>query len=337
MQLLTNMLMKKKLSKQILSEKIIIDKFFKKLNFNRPGTFNFGNDAAYLNISKNYKTIVTTDTIVERVDFFSNDPPESIAQKILSVNLSDLSAMGSLPNSYTLNLSVNSKIDNLWLKKFTNRLLKLQKKYKIYLIGGDITKSKEMSFTATFFGLSKLKFILSQKKCQLGDDIWVTGNLGNSFIGYKLFKNSNLNIDKNKITNFKNNYLYPKPCMFGYVASKYINSAIDISDGFYGDLSKILNGKYGAKIIKKLIPISYNLKKVLLKNKSLINLDDILNWGDDYELIFTSKKNNRDKLMSLSKKNNVKLSMVGSIINKKGIFDDSLNSINNINSFDHFS
>ena len=131
MLLLTNMLMKKKLSKQILSEKIIIDKFFKKLNFNRPGTFNFGNDASYLNISKNYKTIVTTDTIVERVDFFSNDPPESIAQKILSVNLSDLSAMGSLPNSYTLNLSVNSKIDNLWLKKFTNRLLKLQKKYKI--------------------------------------------------------------------------------------------------------------------------------------------------------------------------------------------------------------
>ena len=53
-----------------LSEKIIIDKFFKKLNLNKVGTFNFENDASYLNISSKYKTVVTTDTIVENIDFF---------------------------------------------------------------------------------------------------------------------------------------------------------------------------------------------------------------------------------------------------------------------------
>ena len=328
--------MKKTSSKQILSEKNIIDKYFKRLNFKKLGTYNFDNDGAYINVPKNYKTVVTTDTIVENVDFFSADPPESIAQKIFCVNLSDLSSMGSLQKFYTLNISISSKINSNWLKKFTNRLLKLQKKYKIYLLGGDISKSKEISITATFFGYAKLKNILSQNKCQLGDDIWITGNLGNSYIGYRLLTNPNLKIDQEKIYSFKKDYLYPSPCMFGYVASKFINSAIDVSDGLFGDLNKILNKKYGAKIIKKSIPISSKLKKILINNKSLINFEEILGWGDDYELLFTSKKKYRYKLISLSKKNNIKLSKIGSIINKKGIFDDSLKLIKNINSFDHF-
>ena len=126
--------MKKKSSDQ-LSEKVIINSLLKKLNFNKIGTFNFENDAAYLSTSKNYKTIITTDSITENIDFFSNDPPDSVAQKLVCVNLSDLSAMGSLPIAYTLNLSLNSKININWLKRFTDRLFKLQKKYNFYLLG----------------------------------------------------------------------------------------------------------------------------------------------------------------------------------------------------------
>jgi thiamine-monophosphate kinase len=328
--------MKKISSNKILSEKNIINKFFKRLSYNKSGTFEFENDAAYLNISQKYKTIVTTDTIIENVDFFSNDPPESLAQKLVCVNLSDLSAMGSLPKAYTLNISINSNVNYDWLKKFTKRLFYLQKKYKIYLVGGDISKSKEINISATFFGEAKLKYILSQNNCKLGDDIWVTGNLGNSFLGYKLLTNSNLKIDRKNFDGFKNKYLYPKPCMFGYIGSKIINAATDISDGFYGDLKKILNGKYGAKLKKNNIPILSNLKRVFLDNTSLINLDDILRWGDDYELIFTSNRKRRNKIFSLAKKNNVKLSIVGTIIKKKGIFDDSMSLIKNVSSFDHF-
>ena len=130
--------MKKKLSDQ-LSEKFIINSLLKKLNFNKQGTFNFKNDAAYLNTAKNYKTIITTDSITENIDFFYNDPPESIAQKLVCVNLSDLSAMGSAPLAYTLNLSLTIKINIDWLKRFTNRLFILQKQYNFYLLGGDIS------------------------------------------------------------------------------------------------------------------------------------------------------------------------------------------------------
>ena len=325
----------KKITSEKISEKIIINDLLKKLSFNISGTFKFENDAGYLNTLKNHKTIVTTDTLTENIDFFSNDPPESIAQKLVCVNLSDLSAMGSLPKAYTLNLSINSKINYIWLKKFTDRLFKFQKKYNFYLVGGDISKSKELSISATFFGQAKLKYILSQNKCSLGDDIWVTGNLGNSYLGYRILKNSKLKINKKNLEIFKKYYLYPKPCMFGSIASKYISAAIDISDGFYGDLNKILNGKFGARINKQNMPISKNLWTVILNNSN-INIDQILRWGDDYQLIFSANKKFKNKINNLAKKNNVKLTNVGSIIKKKGIFDDSMSLIKNISSFDHF-
>jgi thiamine-monophosphate kinase len=328
--------MKKKLSDQ-LSEKVIINSLLKKLNFNKKGTFNFENDAAYLNAPKNYKTIVTTDSITENIDFFYNDPPESVAQKLVCVNLSDLSAMGSAPVAYTLNLSLNAKINLIWLKRFTSRLYKLQKKYNFYLLGGDISKSSEFTLSANFFGKAKMKNILSQNKCSLGDDIWITGNLGNSYLGYQILMNSKIKVSNKDVEFYKNSYLYPSPCMFGSIASKFINAATDISDGFYGDLNKILNNKVGASLIKKDFLISNNLKNIISKNNSQISIEDILSWGDDYQLLFTANKNFKSKINNLGKKNNIKLTNIGTIIKPKGIYDDSMNVIKKPSSYDHFS
>ena len=328
--------MKKKLSDQ-LSEKVIINSLLKKLNFNKKGTFNFENDAAYLSTPKNYKTIVTTDTITENIDFFYNDPPESVAQKLVCVNLSDLSAMGSAPIAYTLNLSLNAKINLIWLKRFTSRLYKLQKQYNFYLLGGDISKTTEFTLSANFFGKAKMKNILSQNKCSLGDDIWITGNLGNSYLGYQILMNSKIKVSNKEAEFYKNSYLYPTPCMFGSIASKFINSATDISDGFYGDLNKILNNKVGSMLIKKDFLISKNLRKIILTNKSKISVDDVLSWGDDYQLVFTANKKFRNQINTLGKKNNIKLTNIGTIIKDKGIYDDSMNVIKNLSSYDHFS
>ena len=328
--------MKKKLSDQ-LSEKVIINSLLKKLNFNKKGTFNFENDAAYLSTPKNYKTIVTTDTITENIDFFYNDPPESVAQKLVCVNLSDLSAMGSAPVAYTLNLSLNAKINLIWLKRFTSRLYKLQKQYNFYLLGGDISKSSEFTLSANFFGKAKMKNILSQNKCSLGDDIWITGNLGNSYLGYQILMNSKIKVSNKEAEFYKNSYLYPSPCMFGSIASKFINAATDISDGFYGDLNKILNNKVGSILIKKDFLISKNLRKIILTNKSKISVEDVLSWGDDYQLVFTANKKFRNQINNLGKKNNIKLTNIGTIIKDKGIYDDSMNLIKNLSSYDHFS
>ena len=207
--------------------------------------------------------------------------------------------MGALPKTYTLNISINSKINFDWLRKFTDKLMKLQKKYNFYLLGGDISKTTELNFTATFFGQAKLKDILSQNKCRIGDDIWITGNLGSSYLGYRILSNSKFKLSNKDEEFYKNSYLYPSPCMFGSVASNFINAATDISDGFYGDLNKILNNKVGAFLFKKDFLISKNLRNIISTNKSKISIKDILSWGDDYQLVFTANKKFNNKIIKL--------------------------------------
>ena len=131
--------------------------------------------------------------------------------------------------------------------------------------------------------------------------------------------------------------MYPTPCMFGSIASKFINSETDISDGFYGDLNKILNNKVGSILIKKDFLISKNLRKIILTNKSKISVDDVLSWGDDYQLVFTANKKFRNQIYNLGKINNIRLINIGRIIKDKGIYDDSMKIIKNPSSYDHFS
>ena len=110
----------------------------------------------------------------------------------------------------------------------------------------------------------------------------------------------------------------------------------DISDGLIGDLTDMLNDKYGALINVNKIPLSVKTKKIL-NNKNNIKLEDLLNAGDDYELIIISSQKNRNKIFRIANKNNVKISCVGKIINEKGIHFDSHLDIKNIKKFDHFS
>ena len=149
-----------KIQNKTLNENDIIHKYLKKLNFKKKESFFFNNDGAFLKNKKNYQIIVTNDTIIENVDFFKTDDPSSIAQKIITYNLSDLSAMGALPETYTLSLSLPKGVNIFWLKKFIKKLYYLQNKYKFFLIGGDIGKSKQLVISANFFGYACPLFVL---------------------------------------------------------------------------------------------------------------------------------------------------------------------------------
>ncbi|MDA9751257.1 thiamine-phosphate kinase [bacterium] len=322
--------------KNNLSEKLIINKYLKKLNFNKKGTFNFENDGAYLELkNNNYKLTVTTDNISENIDFFSKDDPKSIAQKITTVNLSDIFAMGAVPHSYLLSLFLPNYINENWINSFTNQLKKIQNKYGFYLIGGDLSKSNKLIISSTFFGFINKNLEVFQNKFKLNDDIWVTGNIGDSKIGLEILKK---NISTNSKTKqyFIKKYLYPKPHDLGPLIVNQINSMKDISDGLIGDLTDMLNGKYGALINLNKIPLSVNTKKIL-NTKNNLKIENLLNSGDDYGLIIISSQKNRNKIMSISSRNNVKISCIGKIIREKGIHFDSHFDMKNIKKFDHFS
>jgi len=310
----------KKNDRQTLSESFIINNYLKKLNFEKKESFNFENDGAYLNISENKKIVVSNDTIVEGLDFFTNDDADSIAHKIICYNLSDISSIGATPYCFNLSLGLPKKISKKWLHSFSSKILKLQKKYKFFLLGGDIAQTKHIVISATFFGKIDKGKIIRRDGAKINDDIWVTGNLGNSFAGLMFKKNiikANYTIKKF----FIKKYLYPDPCMIGDKLRFIASSAIDISDGFYGDLDKLLLRKnLGANIDVGSIPILPKLKNLIRLHK--IKINKLLSSGDDYEILFTSNPKKRNYINALSKKNKMKITKVGTIINKKGIYTD---------------
>ena len=320
---------------KFLSEQYIINKYLKKLNFNKSESYNFSNDGAFFKIPKNNELIVTNDTIIENVDFFKSDPPKSIANKIITCNLSDISSMGAVPYAYTLSLCLPKKITNEWLNLFTKSLFSFQKKFNFFLIGGDLSKSDKIIISSNFFGFVKEKKILTRSGAMVNDDIWVTGNLGDSSIGLKI-KQNKIKLLNNEKKYFIKKYLFPKHFSYGSKIINYASSAIDISDGFYGDLNKLIfESNKGALVESKNLPFSPKTRKLLKNNK--INIKYLLSGGDDYELIFTSNPKHSLKIKSIFKNINVKISRVGTIINKKGVYMDN-KKVNFINkSFDHFS
>ncbi len=326
--------MKKKISKNKFTEKIIINNYLKKLNFNKQGTFNFENDASYIKLIKNKKLVVTSDSISENLDFFKYDDPKSIAKKIVTINLSDLSAMGTDPYAYSLNLFLPRYINHKWINLFTKELYALQKKYNFYLLGGDLSRSDKLHISSTFFGLSKSNKIIRQNKINFNYDIWITGNLGDSFVGLQILKKK-IDIINIKTKNyFLKRYFYPKPCMIGPKLSNYVESMKDISDGFISDLKKMLDKKHKAEIDINKIPISKKLEKILKQN--LINQNSILNTGDNYDLIMIAQSKNREKIFKISHKNKVKVSLVGKISKKFKLINDSDKTLNIPKEFDHF-
>ena len=310
--------MKNNNNQQTLSENFIINNYLKKLNFKKKESFNFENDGAYLNVSKNEKIVTSNDTIVEGVDFFTNDSADSIAHKIICYNLSDISSMGAVPYCFNLSLGLPKKISKKWLHTFSLKILKLQKKYKFFLLGGDIAQTKHIVISATFFGKIIKSKIIRRDGAKINDDIWVTGNLGNSFAGLMLKKNIIKENDSIKKF-FIKKYLYPNPCMIGNKLRFIATSAIDISDGFYGDLDKLLLHKnLGANIDVESVPILPKLKNLIRLHK--IKINKLLSAGDDYEILFTSNSKKRNFINALSKKIKIKITKVGAIINKKGIY-----------------
>ena len=109
----------------------------------------------------------------------------------------------------------------------------------------------------------------------------------------------------------------------------------DISDGLIGDLTNMLNGKYGALINVNKIPLSIKTKKILTDKKK-IRLETLLNAGDDYGLIIISSQKNRNKIFNIAYKNNIDVTLIGKIISEKGIHFDSHLDMKNIKKFDHF-
>lgn len=304
-----------------LDEFELIKTYFAPLTTSEAGAFNLTDDAAVLSLKQGSEFVITTDTIVDGVHFLKNTPPQAIAAKLLRVNLSDLASMGATPQSYTLSLALTNEISTSWLTAFTSSLAKEQKKYGITLVGGDtVLTPGPLTLTLTAIGTVQKGKAVRRNSARVGDDIYVSGFIGDSALGLLAAKSKDLGISKSESSFLVDRYQYPRCRVeLGLNLIEIINAAADVSDGLVADLRQICqHSGVSADISVSLVPVSSAAQSALNLDGRLFDL--ILAGGDDYELVFTAFPSVQDELIKISKKTGIKLTKIGEILPKTDDF-----------------
>ena len=294
-----------------MNEFSLIKNYFKKLTNNNPGALKLNDDVFF---NKKEGLVISVDTYNEGIHYHNFKYPNLVIKKIIRSSISDLFCKGVLPKYIFISGSGNKKHFNKKnLILISKSIYQEQKKFNIKLSGGDTVTSKKSSFTITVVGFSKK--IVKRNRAKKGDDIYVTGNLGDSFIGLNVLKKK-ININKNVNNYFIKKYYHPDlPIRTCKYLNKFANSSIDISDGLFADLKKLINvQKLGFVINLDKIPISTNLSLYLKKNKK--KKINVISKGDDYQVAFTSSKENRIYIKKFFKRINQKVSLIGTITNQ---------------------
>ena len=292
----------------------IIKKYFSNLVKSNKSSLDLNDDVFF---DKKKSLVISIDTYNEGVHFFDFKYPELVIKKILRSSISDLICKGVLPKYYFISGSGNKKtFTHKNLSKISNSLKQEQNKYGIFLCGGDTTFSNKLSFSITSVGYSKK--IIYRNKAKFNDDIYVTGNLGDSFIGLKILQKK-IKMNRKLQNYFIKNYFKPEiQIKLTKELIKFANSSIDLSDGLIDDLAKMINRqKLSYQLWEEKIPLSKHLLNYLKKNN--LKKSNFISNGDDYQILFTAGSDKSRIIQSTSKKLGIKITKIGKIIlnNKK--------------------
>ena len=289
----------------------LINKYFSKLSNKNKSSLNL-NDDVFFDKSKNL--IVSVDTYNEGIHFVNFKNPELVMKKIIRSSISDLICKGVKPKYYFISASGDRmSFSKSNLKKISKSLKQEQKKFNISLSGGDTILSKKLSFTITSIGFSNK--IVFRNQAKLYDDIYVTGNLGDSYAGLLVLK-KNISVNNREKKYFIDKYFLPNIQLgLSKKLVNFANTSIDISDGLLTDLDKLINKqKLSYKLYLDKIPISNNLKKLILlkslKKKSFIS------QGDDYQILFTASNSKSRIIAKIAKSLGIKISKIGKICSR---------------------
>ena len=301
-----------------------------------------GDDCALLKTSQDELLAISTDMLVEGRHFLIGANPQWLGHKALAVNLSDLAAMGAQPVAFTLALALPAS-DPLWLNNFSAGLFQLAKQFNCHLIGGDTTAGP-LTISITIMGSVENQQVLRREGAKLGDDIWVSGWLGDARLALGALRKE-WSISDHALAEVLPRMHLPTPRIgLGLGLRSLASAAIDISDGLLGDLRHLLRASYvGAVIDISALPIS----------ASLAQQPETIRWqcaaagGDDYELCFTASPEKREQIEALSQKLSLPLTRVGFVSESAEADIDLLDgqgqaiaasvAVNLLRSFDHFA
>ena len=305
-----------------------------------------GDDCGIFTPLEGQDMCISTDTLIAGTHFPLLCSPDIVAHRSMAANLSDLAAMGATPFAYTLALTLDAEsATHSWLDSFTDYLEKLGGRYSIALIGGNLAQGS-LSLTYTVLGNVSEGQALRRNTAKPGDDIYVSGTLGDAAAGLRCLQGSESAPDKEtpnkETTALVDRYYFPTPRIeLGRSLQSIASSAIDISDGYAADLAHICKGSsVSAEVWVDDLPMSTALVNYAGEAEARMLA---LSGGDDYELCFTAAPERGDSINALAEQLKLSITRVGRITQVKNnearvvLLDHNSNEINLVRSgYRHF-
>jgi thiamine-monophosphate kinase len=259
--------------------------------------------------------LATVDSIIQDVHYPSGIVPwPELGWKALAVNLSDIAAMGGLPRYALVSLALPPETEVEDVTAFYNDLLKLAKKYKVTIVGGDISSAPLVVISITVLGSSPKKQLLNRALARPGEIIAVTGYLGAAAAGLEMLK-QRLEFEAKATAHFRKAFFKPIPRLAEgqLLVEQEVKTAIDISDGLLADLGQICKAsQVGARIDANRVPVAPKVK-ASFGDKAL---ELALAGGEDYELLFTARA---EVIARIKKAASCPISAIGEIVAGEGV------------------
>jgi thiamine-monophosphate kinase len=291
----------------MLGEFAFIAQHLRPLAAGTAGALDLLDDAALLDPPAGMTLVLTKDAMVAGVHFLPDDPPGTIAKKLLRVNLSDLAAMGAAPVGYLLALARARETPESWLADFCQGLAEDQATFGIGLLGGDtVSTPGPLTLSLTAIGQLPQGQALRRSGAKPGDDLWVSGTLGDGALGLLVLQGK-LEPPPAARAFLIERYRLPQPRLaLGQALRGLAHAAIDVSDGLLADLGHILETSgVGAELWADQVPLSAAARDLPGAR------DAALAGGDDYELLFTAPAARRDDVAALAKRQGLPLTRIG--------------------------
>ncbi len=327
----------------------LIERYFKRPV--RAAVLGVGDDCALLQAGPGTQLAISSDMLVEGRHFLSTVDPFKLGHKALAVNLSDLAACGAKPLAFTLALAL-PRADEAWLEPFSRGLLALADAHGCELIGGDTTQGP-LNICVTVFGevpvLAGRSQALLRSGAKVGDDIYVSGNVGDARLALEVFRGT-LNVPGPVFAQARARMEQPTPRVaLGQALRGVANAAIDVSDGLLGDLGHILSQSgvgacFETPFATDLIACRSNpawsrcQSDLCLSDEHWLEL--VLAGGDDYELVFTASASARAAVLEAARSSQTAVTRVGQIEAAPGLrLIDGTGQLmpRRYPSFDHFA
>ena len=314
----------------------LIDRFFKRPA--RHADLGIGDDCALLSPRPGHQLALSTDMLVEGRHFLSTVDPVRLGHKSLAVNLSDLAACGAAPRAFLLALSM-PRADASWLQGFSQGLFALADVHGCELIGGDTTQGP-LNISITVIGDVPHGQGLLRSGARAGDDIYVSGTLGDARLALEAFRGQ-LSLPESVFNACRLRMEQPSPRVaLGMALRGVASAAADISDGLLGDLGHILRQSHvGAQL-------HVDTCEHLLACHTQVQLSHdwirtcVLSGGDDYELVFTASPSRRHDVQHAAENAQTSVTCIGKVTAQAGIElrdASGLSLTTRFASFDHFS